>query len=45
MSGVNAQYGNRAILDSVFKCKKCSSPLLMFGCDNNSCDNYWKDKI
>ncbi len=32
----------RAILASVFKCKKCGSELLMFGCPNQECNNYYK---
>jgi hypothetical protein len=31
--------GGKALLDSVFKCQKCSSRLLMFGCDNEQCEN------
>jgi len=35
---------NIAILRHVFTCK-CGSPLLMFGCDNPSCSNYYKKRL
>lgn len=39
MSKLNVQYSSKALLDNVFKCKHCKSPLLMFGCDNEDCGN------
>jgi hypothetical protein len=33
---------SRVILSSVFKCKLCSCELLMFGCPNSECNNYYK---
>ena len=36
--------GGKAILDSVFKCS-CGSRLLMFGCENENCDNFYLKKI
>ena len=35
---------SRSILDKVFRCK-CGHPLLMFGCDNPDCDNFWRKRI
>ena len=36
---LNIQYSGRELLNNVFKCKTCSSPLLMFGCANEKCNN------
>ena len=33
------------ILRSVFKCKLCGFPLLMFGCSNPNCENYYKKQL
>jgi hypothetical protein len=40
MSRINIQYNCKAILESVFKCGICKSPLIMFGCSNKNCENY-----
>ena len=34
-----------AILDHVFRCKRCKGPLLMDGCDNPDCENYYRKRI
>ena len=36
---------DKALLDSIFKCNICGRPLLMFGCDNPECNNYWEKNI
>ena len=36
---LNVQYSSRELLNNVFKCKTCNSPLLMFGCANEKCKN------
>lgn len=33
------------LLKSIFKCNKCGNPLLMFGCDNPNCNNYWEKQL
>ena len=33
------------LLNDYFRCTLCRYPLLMFGCDNPSCKNYWKNNI
>ena len=33
----------KKLLDYYFRCKKCKSPLLMFGCNNPNCSNYYKN--
>jgi hypothetical protein len=30
---------------NVFKCKKCGRPLLMDGCDNPECENFYQKNI
>lgn len=45
MSGISVQYQCRSILESVFKCNLCGCPLLMFGCDNPQCNNFWKKNL
>ena len=45
MSKVNVQYSNRTILESVFKCKICGKQLLMFGCPDSECENYYKNSV
>ena len=45
MSQVNVQYSNRAILESVFKCKICGKQLLMLGCPDSECENYYKNSV
>lgn len=44
-SGVSSQYSSRPILESIFKCRICRFPLLMFGCNNKDCENYWEKRI
>lgn len=34
-----------AILAHIFKCRLCGSPLLMFGCNNEKCQNFHKKNI
>ena len=36
--------GGKTILDSIFKCS-CGSKLLMFGCENENCDNFYLKRI
>lgn len=36
---LNVQYSSRELMNSVFKCKTCGYPLLMFGCANKKCEN------
>ena len=42
MQKLNVQYTN---FGRVFHCKKCGHPLLMDGCDNENCSNYYKKVI
>ena len=45
MSKINVQYSNKAILESIFNCKVCGSPIIMFGCSNVGCSNYYKKNL
>ena len=36
---------SRELLAYYLRCKLCGYSLLMFGCDNLSCKNYWKNNI
>ena len=40
---MNIKY-HQAILSNIFKCK-CGQPLLMFGCGNKHCSNYYKTNL
>jgi hypothetical protein len=39
---LNVQYTN---FGNAFNCKLCEYPLLMFGCDNSTCDNYYVKRL
>jgi len=43
MSKINVQYSNKVILKSIFKCNLCKKQLLMFGCPDSKCENYYKN--
>lgn len=34
-----------AILRQIYKCKLCGRPLLMHGCDNSKCENFFLKNI
>ncbi|KKL68217.1 hypothetical protein LCGC14_2127210 [marine sediment metagenome] len=42
--GTDINY-DRAILASVFKCSICGKELLMFGCPDSECENYYKNSV
>lgn len=33
------------MLNHYFRCSLCGRPLLMFGCDNPNCKNYYKKRL
>jgi len=39
---LNVQYTN---FGNAFMCKQCGQPLLMDGCDNDDCDNFYIKRI
>ncbi len=45
MSKINIQYSNAEILKRVFRCRECGYDLLMFGCKNSRCKNFYKSSL
>ena len=45
MSKLNVQYSSTELLRYVFRCKICKYPLVMYGCTNQTCENYYKKNI
>ena len=42
--GTDINY-SRGILSSIFKCSICGKELLMFGCPDSECENYYKNSV
>lgn len=43
--GNEQPYMSKDLMKSIYQCSYCNKPLLMFGCDNPKCENYYKRRI
>lgn len=39
--GNEQPYMANDLMKSIYRCQYCNTPLLMFGCDNKKCENYY----
>lgn len=39
--GNEQPYLSKDLMKSIYQCRLCNYPTLMFGCDNPNCENYY----